>query len=472
MINLRRISARFDGIAVRIAAISIAGLLLAQLAAVGIALLLRPHELQVFQARWLVEATVDLARETFAQAPDRRAALLRARAEAAHLSLAWEYNFATDGDRSRPRGPGGRLQRAIAERLPPGYRVEIDFSFAPGRAWNAPDRFIRRVPADDPSWNDGPGGVVPGTFAIAVRGPDGTWLIVRPRSAQIGWGWIVFAAWLGATAAVGAFAAWWAARRLARPLEALAGEAARAGAGLDPQLAAAADAPLEVRTIGAALARMRGQLVRHVEDRTRLLAAISHDLRTPLTRLRLRVEGIGEESERAKALCDIAEMERMIAETLDFARADALEAAPERFDLAALAQMLVDERIDMDKTIAYEGPASLVVEGRPGALKRALANLIDNALAYAGTALVRLVPGDATIAIHIEDEGPGVPADRLDDVFRPFVRLEGSRSRETGGAGLGLAVARDVARAHGGDVELRNRVPKGLAAILTLPRIA
>jgi signal transduction histidine kinase len=134
--------------------------------------------------------------------------------------------------------------------------------------------------------------------------------------------------------------------------------------------------------------------------------------------------------------------------------------------------MLVDERVDMDKTIAYEGPASLVVEGRPGALKRALANLIDNALAYAGAALVRLVPSDATIAIHIDDEGPGVPADRLDDVFRPFVRLEGSRSRETGGAGLGLAVARDVARAHGGDVELRNRVPKGLTAILTLPRIA
>ncbi len=461
-----------DGIAARIAAVSILGLVLAQLAAVGVALLLRPHELQVFQARWLVETTADVARDVFARPPGERARALRERAEGAHLSLAWKPTFEFDAEPRRPRGPGGRLQRGIAERLPPGYRVEVDLAFAPGRAWNAPDRYIRRVPDEASAWNEGAGGVVPGSFVLAIRGPDGTWLVVRPKEAQIGWGWIVFAAWLAATAAAGAFAAWWAAHRLVRPLAALAHEAARAGAGLAPLAQAAKDAPREVRTIGEALARMRGQLVRHVEDRTQLLAAVSHDLRTPLTRLRLRAEGIGDESERAKALGDLEEMERMIGETLDFARADALEAAPERFDLAALVQTLVDERIDMDRPVEYDGPVSLVIEGRAGALKRALANLIDNALAYAGPARVRLgVEADA-IAVVVSDDGPGIPADRLEDVFRPFVRLEASRSRETGGAGLGLAVARDVARAHGGDVTLANRSPKGLEARLTLPKIA
>jgi signal transduction histidine kinase len=462
----------FDGIAARIAAISIAGLVVAQLAAVGIALLLRPHELQVFQTRWLTDVTLDVANEVFAQPQAARAAAARARPETAYLSIEWLRDYTVDEEVRRVRGPGGRLQRGLQERLPAGWRVDVDFVFAPGPGWSAPDRHIRRVPPDETMWSDNSGGVVPGAFVIALRGPDATWLIVQPKHAQLGWGWIVFAAWLAGTAAVGAFAAWWAAHRLAKPLESLAGEAARAGAGLEPHVAAADGAPREVRTIGDAIVSMRAQLVRHVEDRTRLLAAISHDLRTPLTRLRLRAEGIGEESERAKALADLAEMEHMIAETLEFARADALEAPPERFDLAALAETLVDERVDMDKAVSYDGPASLVIEGRAGALKRAIANLIDNALAYAGAAHVRLAASAGGIALHVIDDGPGVPPDRLEDVFRPFVRLEESRSRETGGAGLGLAVARDVARAHGGDVTLRNRKPKGLDAALTLPRIA
>jgi signal transduction histidine kinase len=217
---------------------------------------------------------------------------------------------------------------------------------------------------------------------------------------------------------------------------------------------------------------MRGQLVRHVEDRTRLLAAISHDLRTPLTRLRLRAEGIGDESEKQKALADLEEMERMIAETLEFARADALEAKPERFDIAALVETVVDERADLGRNVAYDGPASFVIEGRAGAMKRAIANLVDNAIAYGGNADVRLAAREETIEITVADEGPGIPPDRLEEVFRPFVRLEASRSRETGGAGLGLSVVRDIARAHGGDVILKNRPLRGLEAVLTLPRIA
>ncbi len=462
----------FDGIAARIAAISIVGLVLAQLVAVGIALLLRPSELEVFQARWLVDTVVDLTAETFSRPGPMRDAALRARPEAEFLIAEWKRDYAYPEELRLRRTGSGRLLRTIQERLPFGFRVEVDFAFPPGGGLAAPDRHIRRVPPDDVVWSESAGGAVPGTFSIAVRGPDGSWLLVRPRRSDIGVGWIVFGAWLAGAALVGAFAAWWAAHRLARPLEALAGEAARAGAGLEAQVDAMADAPNEVRTIGSALARMRGQLVRHVEDRTRLLAAISHDLRTPLTRLRLRAEGIGEESERQKALADLEEMERMIAETLEFARADALEARPERFDLAALVETIVDERADLGRKVAYDGPASLVIEGRAGAMKRAIANLVDNALSYGGNADVRLATREDMIEISVADEGPGIPPDRLEEVFRPFVRLEASRSRETGGAGLGLSVVRDIARAHGGDVVLRNRPLRGLEAVLSLPRIA
>ncbi len=462
----------FDGIAARTAAISIVGLVLAQLAAVGIALLLRPSELQVFQARWLVETVIDVTVETFTRPAVQRDAALRARPESEFLSFEWRRDFVYPEELRLRRTGSGRLQRGIQERLP-GFRVEVDFSFPPGGgSLAAPDRHIRRVPPDDVVWSESVGGAVPGTFTIAIRAPDSSWLIARPRRSAIDLGWIVFGAWLSGLVLVAAFAAWWAAHRLARPLEALAGEAARAGAGLEPQLDAMRGAPNEVRTIGNALARMRGQLVRHVEDRTRLLAAISHDLRTPLTRLRLRAEGIGDESEKLKALSDLEEMERMIAETLAFARADALEAKPERFDLAALVETVVDERADLGHAVTYKGPSSLVIEGRAGAMKRALANLVDNAIAYGGNADVALAALTEHIEISVTDEGPGIPADRLEDVFRPFVRLEASRSRETGGAGLGLAVVRDIARAHGGDVILRNRPIRGLEAILTLPRIA
>ncbi len=461
------------GIAARIAAISIAGLILAQLASVGIALLLRPNELQVFQTRWLVETLAEAARETMQLPPERREAALRARPEAEFLALELRRDHAVSEEQRQRRGGGsGRLQRGLGERLPPGFRAEVDFAFPPRGSLGAPDRHIRRVPPDDAVWSETAGGAVPGTFTIAIRLPDAHWLVARAHRTHLEWAWAVFAAWLVGMALVGAFAAWWAAHRLAKPLEALAGEAARAGAGLDAAFAAPRNAPNEVRTIGDALARMRGQLVRHVEDRTRLLAAISHDLRTPLTRLRLRAEGIGEESERLKAFADLAEMERMIAETLDFARADALAAKPERFDLAALVETIVDERADLGRAVRYEGPASLVIEGRAGAIKRAVANLIDNALVYAGSAEVRLDAGAETIEIVVADEGPGIPADRIEDMFRPFVRLEDSRSRETGGAGLGLAVVRDIARAHGGDATLRNRQGRGLEAVLSLPRIA
>jgi signal transduction histidine kinase len=464
-----------DGIAGRIALVAIVGLVTAQLVSVGIAMLLRPTEFRLYAAPWLLETTVAAARAAFALPPAQRDAALRARPEAEHLDLDWTPSIDPAPEPRPARGRAARLERAIAERLGPGYTVTGELAI-PGFGFpQAQSRFGRhgqfvRVPPDDGAWADAQT-TIPGIFRIVVRGPDGSYVSVQPRTRGLAWGWVVLGAWLAGIAVAAGAAAFWAARRVARPLEAVAGAAQRAGAGLAPDLTGIAAAPREVRTIGDALARMRGQLVRHVEDRTRMLAAVSHDLRTPLTRLRLRAESIPDAEERAKAQSDIVEMERMIAETLAFARADAMQSPPERFDLAALAQTLVDERVDLGREATYEGPTSFVIEGRAGALKRALANLLDNALAYGERAAVAFRDFPGRIEIVIADEGPGIPPEQMEQVFRPFYRIEASRSRETGGAGLGLAVARDVALAHGGEVRLANRPIRGLEATFVLPRI-
>ncbi|MBC7905529.1 MAG: two-component sensor histidine kinase, partial [Rhodospirillaceae bacterium] len=199
--------------------------------------------------------------------------------------------------------------------------------------------------------------------------------------------------------------------------------------------------------------------------RTQLLAAISHDLRTPITRMKLRAEFVEDEVERGKMLADLDEMERMIAATLAFARDDAAREDRRQVDVAALVQGLSE-----DLGAAYDGPDSLVLPARPMALKRAVANLIDNAVKYGAPARTYLTEDDGQVVITMDDSGPGIPEAEFERVFAPFVRLEASRNRETGGTGLGLSVARAAARAHGGDITLANRLEGGLRVHLSLPR--
>ncbi|WP_414532662.1 sensor histidine kinase [Magnetospirillum fulvum] len=201
-----------------------------------------------------------------------------------------------------------------------------------------------------------------------------------------------------------------------------------------------------------------------------MLAAISHDLKTPITRLRLRAEFIEDDEQRAKMLADLAEMEQMIASTLAFARDDAASEPRQRLDLAAMVQGMLEDMEDMDIACSYTGPDSLVIAARPVALKRAIANLLDNAVKYGGRAGVGLASGGGEIRLTIDDDGPGIPEDSRERVFAPFFRLESSRSRDTGGTGLGLAVARAAIRAHGGDITLANRPEGGLRVTLTLPQ--
>jgi signal transduction histidine kinase len=209
-------------------------------------------------------------------------------------------------------------------------------------------------------------------------------------------------------------------------------------------------------------------LRRYLDSRTRVLAAMSHDMRTPLTRLRLRVESIDDEALRARCTADLDEMSDMIRGALAVFRGMNDEEPATPIDINVFLEALRDEHIELGGIVTLIGRAQQPYLGKPLALRRCLGNLIQNAIQYGNQANITIEDEDA-LTIRIRDRGPGIPADALEQVFEPFFRLEASRNRNTGGTGLGLSIARDIAQAHGGTVALRN-VDSGLEAELRLPR--
>lgn len=265
----------------------------------------------------------------------------------------------------------------------------------------------------------------------------------------------------------------WAVRRLTAPVRTLAAAAEALGRDVNaPPLPEGG--PSEVATAAVAFNTMAARIRRFVQDRTELLTAIGHDLRTPITRLKLRAEFIEDEEQKGKILADLGELEAMVSATLAFGR-DARTTEPVvSLDLAELLRTVLDEtgdaHPDAAAKLAYEGPPHLTVRARTLSLKRALANLLSNAVTYGDCARVRLIPPTSgMVVIEVEDDGPGIPPAELERVFEPFHRGEPSRNRETGGVGLGLPIARNILRAHGGDVTLANRQAGGVKATVTLP---
>ncbi len=228
--------------------------------------------------------------------------------------------------------------------------------------------------------------------------------------------------------------------------------------------------PSEIRRVIAAFNRMQERVRRYLVERGRLLGAISHDLKTPITRLRLRTEMLEDDALRAKFVKDLADMESMVTQTLDFMR-DASAAEPvQKVDLMALLESLQRDYQDTGNPVEIEGRLAHPYSGRPLALRRCLTNLVDNALRYGKRATLKAEEESGRITIRVLDEGPGMSAEEFERAFEPFFRGEASRSRETGGSGLGLGIARNIARAHGGELTLRNRAQCGLEAILELPQ--
>jgi signal transduction histidine kinase len=347
---------------------------------------------------------------------------------------------------------GAEARRAtIRDALAPlgGRRVEIAFAEKQWSwTWRRDDPLL-------PRW---------GGATIAVQRPEHGWYafrVVAPRPPARPWRGAFFVVAAGGLILVLAL---WATHRVTRPLRAFAAAADRLGVDVGaPPLPETGGR--EVRTAARAFNRMQERLRRFVEDRTLMLGAISHDLRTVLTRLRLRAEFIAEGEQRDKALADLAEAKTMLDEALRFARDDAAAEPRGRLDLAALLQTVCDDAADA----CYEGPDRAALEGRPVALRRAFDNLVRNACLYGQHADVTLRARPDRYEIEVADRGPGIPADQRETVFRPFTRLETSRSRETGGTGLGLTVARDAIRAHGGDIALADRPGGGLLVTVTLP---
>ncbi|TWB00958.1 signal transduction histidine kinase [Gluconacetobacter diazotrophicus] len=270
----------------------------------------------------------------------------------------------------------------------------------------------------------------------------------------------------------------WGVRRVIRPVGTLAAAAEALGRDVNaPPLPE--DGPLEIARAGRAFNVMASRIRRFLTDRTLLLTAIGHDLRTPITRLKLRSEFIDDDELRAKFLMDLDELESMVAATLSFGRDTSRREPMGSLDLTALLQTILDEAAETHPDIAEaigfaDDPPAVTIHARPVALKRALNNLVQNAVNYGGGVRITLQPpypgaaGEMLTTILIEDDGPGLPPEDLERMFEPFVRAETSRNRETGGTGLGLAIARNIIWGLGGDIRLGNRTPHGLRATVTL----
>jgi len=261
----------------------------------------------------------------------------------------------------------------------------------------------------------------------------------------------------------------WAVRWLTRPLAILANAAEHLGRDIHhPPLSE--KGPTEVRRAAHAFNLMQTRLTRYVKDRARILTAISHDLKTPLTRLRLRVEQLEDQKRRDSFLRDLDEMESMTAATLNFMRGLETIEPLQPLDIRALLESLQADYEDMGLPVIIDDeytPQPLSVH--PQSLKRCLVNLIDNGHKYGQRVTISLKKQADHLYIIVADEGLGIPEAALETVFEPFYRLEKSRNRSTGGTGLGLSIARNIARAHGGDIILRNRAGGGLEAIISLP---
>lgn len=299
--------------------------------------------------------------------------------------------------------------------------------------------------------------------------PDGSWLnfsaaLFRPPASE-------HATLLSTTAmAVGILLlGLLVVRLIGRPLRALSDAADRFG-GPGPVVPVPEDGPREVRHAAQAFNRMQGRIDRLIADRTQALAAVSHDLRTPIARLRLRA-GFVEDGEAARAIdADLDEMEAMIDSTLAYLRGETESEPRKPADLVAMIETLCDAAADAGAAVTYAGPSQARLVCSPVTLKRAFSNLIDNAVKYGGGARVSLDDQGPDLLVRIEDDGPGIPEAEMQAVFEPFRRLETSRNRGTGGSGLGLTIAQRAVEQHGGTVQLSNGPGGGLLALVHLPR--
>lgn len=308
----------------------------------------------------------------------------------------------------------------------------------------------------------------PPVLGVSVALASGQWFNARARPPAPTWLWLkATLTSVGITAVLLTLTLLLAIRRILRPMNRLSRAAHAFGRGEKVRIPETG--PEDVREVTRAFNQMQYQVGRAQEDRARLLAALAHDLRTPITSMRLRVEMLPESEDRDRLLDSLREMQHLAEATLDFIRGSTIE-QHRHYDLATLLDSLCRDLQEMGLAVNYEDSPRTVLQGQPEAAKRALRNLIENAVNHGRQAEVRLETTEQDAVITITDQGPGIPEAERERVFEPFYRLEQSRSRETGGAGLGLAIARTLIRGMGGDIRLgAGPDRRGLEVSVTLP---
>ncbi|QGP80231.1 HAMP domain-containing protein [Sphingobium sp. CAP-1] len=323
----------------------------------------------------------------------------------------------------------------------------------------------RNMPRPDPEAGGPPHALLGGTFLMAARSGTG-WQVIKVRQgANSNWYAITLSLMAGIFILL-LLPAYWVARRITQPIRRLA-----EGASTDrPEHAEPLPlkGPPEVRAVGVAYNLMRTRIAEYLGERTAMLVAIAHDLRTPMTRLSFRLEQLPD-APRARAQADVQEMRAMVTTLLDFMREGTDATARVRIDLSAIVETLADDLADMGQDVAVTQSTRAVVRGDAVALRRCIGNLVENAVRYGGMARLAIGVAGGRVTVMVEDDGPGVPEATIDRLCEPFYRGEASRNRETGGVGLGLSIARNIADSHSGRLAFANRAEGGLRASLTLP---
>ena len=311
---------------------------------------------------------------------------------------------------------------------------------------------------------------VGGAHRLGVELPDGTMIAGRVEHGPRPWFW--GAPWtttlLSALISVTVLGLW-AARALAAPLSSFA--TAAESFSLDGTAEPLPErGPEEIRSVARALNRMQERIARLMADRTKMLAAISHDLRTPITRLRLRAEFVEDEAHRRRMLIDLDQMRTMLESVLSLLRNDRKVEAVTLVDVASSLQLIADQFADMGHIVHYDGPAQATAAARPDDLHRGVTNLVENAVRFGADVTIRLDVSGGRLTIDVEDDGPGISDGRKQEMLEPFVRGDDARNMDdTTGFGLGLSIARAIALAHGGELSLHDRAPRGLIVRMQLP---
>ena len=430
-------------------------------------------ELRLAGTRWLALTSASITRELLALPQRERAAHAEQRSSPSSMLVRWSPVAPLEPDESA--SPlAARLHATLRAALgEDALAIHINISTV---RYRFPIKSIRLViipPGLDESAGakpvnaDEPDILMLAGVRVSLRGRDGSWVTVEPVAmSDSAFGSSLPYVPLLVGGLIIALVSTLTARHMMAPLDRLV--AAADGVGKGRELVPVPKEGLhEFVAVAQAFEDMQRRLLRFVEDRTQMLAAISHDMRSSLTRLRLELESLPAGEHRAALTREIGDMHAMVDSTLAFASGEARMASRQRTDIAALLISLADEAADTGAQCSYDGPNHAETSGQPVALKRAFRNLIDNAIKYGGTARIQLAAVFGLLRITIDDDGPGIPPERIEEAFAPFRRLD--QARTIPGAGLGLTIARDVVLSHGGSIELTSAPGGGLRVRVDLP---